>query len=174
MRGFVIGLLIGLAAWPIGVFCYLRFGHPPVAVTDPAFPFEAQIVHVPLHDRVEKDMPKTVPIQPTEENLLAGAQTYFMNCAGCHGAYNKPASFGKQLYPRAPQLWQAHGKDHVVGVSDDPAGETYWKIKNGIRLTAMPTFDKVLSPTEMWQVSVLLANANKPLPQSVKDALSKQ
>jgi len=26
----------------------------------------------------------------------------------------------------------------VKGVSDDPAGETYWKVANGIRLTGMP------------------------------------
>jgi mono/diheme cytochrome c family protein len=49
-------------------------------------------------------------------------------------------------------------------VSDDPPGEIYWKVANGIRLTGMPAFKSVLSETEMWQVSLLLANADKPLP----------
>jgi len=57
----------------------------------------------------------------------------------------------------------------VVGVSDDPPGETYWKVANGIRLTGMPSYKPQLSDTEMWQVSQLLANADKPLPP---DALS--
>jgi thiosulfate dehydrogenase len=60
-------------------------------------------------------------------------------------------------------LWEKHHGD-VVGVSDDPPAETYWKVANGIRLTGMPAYKQVLSETEMWQVSVLLANADKPLP----------
>jgi mono/diheme cytochrome c family protein len=58
-------------------------------------------------------------------------------------------------------------------VSDDPPGETYWKVANGIRLTGMPAFDKLLNPTQIWQVSLLLANADKPLPSRVMD-LTKQ
>jgi hypothetical protein len=72
------------------------------------------------------------------------------------------------MYPEAPQLWAPH-RNGVVGVSDDPPGETYWKVANGIRLTGMPAFNKVLNETQMWQVSLLLANADKPLPA---DALS--
>ncbi len=50
-------------------------------------------------------------------------------------------------------------------------GETYWKVANGIRLSGMPAFSKVLNQTEMWQVSLLLANADKPLPPGVLDLL---
>jgi thiosulfate dehydrogenase len=52
-------------------------------------------------------------------------------------------------------------------VSDDPPGETFWKVDNGIRLSGMPSFHKVLNPTQEWQVSLLLANADKPLPPQV-------
>jgi len=55
-------------------------------------------------------------------------------------------------------------------VTDDPPGETYWKVANGIRLSGMPSFSESLSQTQMWQVSLLAANANK-LPDSVKSAL---
>ena len=70
------------------------------------------------------------------------------------------------MYPEAPQLWEPH-RDGVVGVSDDPPGETYWKVANGIRLSGMPAFKKILNETEMWQVSQLLANADKPLPPGI-------
>ena len=66
--------------------------------------------------------------------------------------------------PERPQLWQKHPNSSVIGVSDNPPGETYWKIANGIRLTGMPAFKDLLSETEMWQVSLLLANADKLLP----------
>jgi hypothetical protein len=76
------------------------------------------------------------------------------------------------MFPDAPPLWEKHHGE-VVGVSDDPPGETYWKVVNGIRLSGMPAYKEVLSETEMWQVSVLLANADKPLPPAAL-ALLKQ
>jgi thiosulfate dehydrogenase len=60
----------------------------------------------------------------------------------------------------------------VVGVSDDEAGETYWKVANGIRLTGMPAYNHVLSDTQMWQVSLLLKNANQQLPDPVVKILT--
>ena len=50
---------------------------------------------------------------------------------------------------------------------------TYWKVDNGIRLTGMPSFNQILTSTQMWQVSLLLANADKPMPQPVMDIISK-
>jgi thiosulfate dehydrogenase len=40
-------------------------------------------------------------------------------------------------------------------------GVTYWKVSNGIRMTGMPGFGEMLTPTQMWQVSLLLASADK-------------
>ncbi|MFL6450992.1 MAG: c-type cytochrome [Bryobacteraceae bacterium] len=68
------------------------------------------------------------------------------------------------MYPPPPELFKGHG------VTDDPAGVTYWKVANGIRLTGMPAYTKALSDTEMWQVSLLLANADK-LPAKVNATL---
>jgi mono/diheme cytochrome c family protein len=127
---------------------------------------------MPLHDRIAKDMPKSVPIQPTADNLTAGAQIYRQNCAFCHGLNSQNSTVAPHMYPHAPQLWHAHGSNSVVGVSDDPPGETYWKVANGIRLSGMPAFEQVLSSTQMWQVSLLLANANKTLPQPAMDILA--
>jgi len=78
------------------------------------------------------------------------------------------------MYPDAPQLLEPHpNKPEVIGVSDDPLGETYWKVLNGIRLTGMPSFKTQLSDPEVWQVSLFLANANKPMPQSALDILNR-
>jgi mono/diheme cytochrome c family protein len=55
-------------------------------------------------------------------------------------------------------------------VTDDPVGESFWKVKNGIRLSGMPGFKDVLSETEMWQVSALLAKAEQ-LPAEVSTKL---
>src|ERR1700761_5524108 len=170
MVKFLAGFILGLLAVPAAAMLYLRFGHPPVAVADEAFTLEHQIVHGPLHARIDQEMPKNAPMSASEANLLIGAHIYRQQCAACHGLYGRPSAFGNHMYPDAPQLWQPHGAG-VVGVSDDPPGETYWKVKNGIRLTGMPSFDKVLNDTQMWQVTLLLANADKPLPADVLDTM---
>ena len=69
------------------------------------------------------------------------------------------------MFPKPPALF------HGTGVTDDPAWETHWKAKNGIRLTGMPGFQQHLNDTQLWQVSVLLANADKISP-AVKAALT--
>jgi mono/diheme cytochrome c family protein len=55
-------------------------------------------------------------------------------------------------------------------VTDDPAGETYWKVENGIRLSGMPGFKGALTDQQMWQVSILLANAHSLPPEAEKVA----
>ena len=170
MKGFLLGLLIGLVAFPIAAVLYFHYGNLPVAVADPAFPMEAKIAHVPLNARIDKEAPKNAPIEPNATDMEAGARIYREQCAACHGLYGRPSSFGKSMYPDAPQLWEPHGNG-VVGVSDDPSGETFWKIDNGIRLTGMPSFRHVLNPAQEWQVAVLLANADKPIAGNALDLL---
>jgi thiosulfate dehydrogenase len=46
-------------------------------------------------------------------------------------------------------------------VTDDPQGETYWKVTHGIRLSGMPGFGVILSDTQRWQVTMLVAHADK-------------
>jgi thiosulfate dehydrogenase len=108
-------------------------------------------------------MPATSPIPPTDENLNAGAGIYEDKCEVCHGTKDEPSAVGKSMFPVAPQLW-VKKKNGVVGVSDDPVGNIYWKIKNGIRLTGMPAYGKALTDQQIWQVTLLLSRADKPLP----------
>ena len=164
MGRFILGVVVGVIIVPLAVLAWFQWGKPPVAVADPPLPFEKMIVKVPLHARIEREMVQTPPIQPTEDNLVAGAQIYSDHCAVCHGFYGKAADIAPHMYPPAPQLWHKHPGKDVVGVSDDPPGMTEWKVENGIRLTGMPAFSQILSNMQMWQVSILLANANKPLP----------
>jgi thiosulfate dehydrogenase len=170
MRGFLLGLILGLLALPLALMLYFRSGQPPVAVADRPFPMERRLVHGPLKARIERELLPKAPISPSQTNLQVGAVIYREQCAACHGLYGRPSSFAAHMYPEAPQLWQPHGGG-VVGVSDDPPGETYWKVRNGIRLTGMPAFKDVLNDTQMWQVTLLLANADKPLPADVLDML---
>jgi thiosulfate dehydrogenase len=176
MIRFLFGVIVALLLLPLGAWVWFNYGHPPVAVTDPPLPLERQFTGVPLHARIDRDMqsqPKVPPVQANEATFIAGAHIYREQCAFCHGVYGNPSHVGEHMFPDAPPLWEKHHGGDVVGVSDDPPGETYWKVANGIRLSGMPAYQHVLSETEMWQVSLLLANADKPLPPVALDLLKR-
>jgi mono/diheme cytochrome c family protein len=131
-------------------------------------PFEKKLAKMALNAKLQKEVPKTVPIEANEVNYLAGAREYLTNCAVCHGVPGKEQSaIARGEFPPPPELF--HGK----GVTDDPPGETFWKVANGIRLTGMPGFNRSLTETRMWQISLMLGNADK-LPNSVTAVLAGQ
>lgn len=167
MKKFIQGMILGIILVPALVAFYLVSGRAPVATTDPPMPFERLIASQALKNKIQSEMPTTVPISSNEVTLLTGARVYRENCAMCHGLPHQPAPVVTSgMFPKAPQLFQA---DEMV--TDDKPGETFWKVKNGIRLTGMPGFAASLTEQEMWQVSLLLANADK-LPSTVQQALA--
>ena len=165
MKGFILGVIITLLAVGGGVYCYFAGGFAPVATSAPMMPFEKKFARLALHAKLEKEMPTHPTVEAGEQTYLAGADIYRQQCAMCHGLPRQPqTAIAKGMFPAPPQLFRRHG------VTDDPPGETYWKVANGIRLTGMPSFSSALSEKEMWQVTLLLANADK-LPDSVKQVL---
>lgn len=166
MRVFVVGLILGAVAVCAGVYVYFAYGFAPVATAAEAMPFEKMLARKSLHARMEKEMPKSVPLQWDEANLTAGAQIYVRDCAVCHGVPGQdPTAVAKGMYPKPPKLMEG------TGVTDDPVQESYWKIVGGIRMTGMPAFKESLSDTQLWQLSLLVANADK-LPASAKQIFS--
>ena len=165
------GIILGILLVPLAGLLWLYYGKVPVAVADPPLPQEAAVTGLALHSRIDREMIQRPPIEADEHAFIAGAHVYSEKCAMCHGYYSKPSAIGQNMFPSAPPLWEKHRSGTVVGVSDDPPGETYWKVANGIRLTGMPDFKTQLSDTEIWQVSLLLANADKPLPPAALSIL---
>lgn len=161
---FLFGVIIGLILVPVGVYYYFASGMAPVATSAAPMPFEKMLARKTQHVRMEKEMPQKMP--PWDEaNLVRGVQVYKENCAVCHGLPGQPESaIAKGMFPKPPQLFL--GK----GVTDDPPAETYWKVSGGIRLTGMPGFSESLSDAQIWQVSLLVANADK-LPAAAKTVL---
>ena len=170
MFRFLFGLFLGIVLLPLAVLAWFSYGKVPVSVADPPLPYEREVTSIPLNTRIHLEMVGT-HMEPDEKNLVAGARIYAEKCSVCHGLHGRRSALGANMFPIAPQLLEKHGNGDVVGVSDDAPGETYWKVANGIRLTGMPAFRTILSDDEMWQVSILLANANKPVPPTALDIL---
>jgi thiosulfate dehydrogenase len=166
LKALAIGIIIGIALVFAGVWFYFTGGHAPVAVTDPEMPLERKLAHGALNAYLAKQKPVESPVPADEKNLLAGAEVYKQNCAVCHGLPAEPESnVAHGMYPKPPELF------HGTGVTDDPTWETHWKAENGIRMTGMPGYKGRLTDVQLWQVSQLLANADKITP-AVKAALT--
>jgi thiosulfate dehydrogenase len=164
-KGFILGIVLTLAAIAGGTYYYLSSGMAPAATSDPPLPFEKRLANMALDAHIEHQHIGPSPVPADETTYLAGADVYKDNCAMCHGLPNQVATpISRGMYPPPPQLFR--GK----GVTDDPASETYWKVANGIRLTGMPSFQSDLNNTQMWQVAELLANANK-ISEKVREKL---
>jgi mono/diheme cytochrome c family protein len=48
-------------------------------------PFEKLITGIALNARVNKEAPKSSPLQPSDDVYIAGARVYRANCAVCPG-----------------------------------------------------------------------------------------
>jgi thiosulfate dehydrogenase len=165
MRGFVFGVLVGVLLLAGGVYYYFVSGMAPVATADPPMPMETKMANRSLDAHIEKANVPAPPIQTSEDNFMAAAKSYKDNCAVCHGLPDQtPPAIADNMYPHATLMFK--GK----GVTDDPPQESYWKIVHGIRLTGMPSFKGVLNDTQIWQLALLVANADK-VPSSAKQLL---
>lgn len=159
VKGLIAGILVGVLLVLGAVYLYFATGRAPVAVTSPEMPFERKMARMALHAYLDK-LPHPAPQVPADEkNLLDGAKVYKENCAVCHGLPGgTPTAIADGLAPRPPQLFKG------TGVTDDDEWESYWKIEGGIRMTGMPGFKGRLSETQIWQVAVLVKNADKIAP----------
>ena len=119
-----------------------------------------------LHATLAREAPKQAnPVALTDQNLLEGVRLYASECAVCHGSGNpasEASSIATGLYLKPPQLAKE-------GVEDDPEGETFWRVKHGIRMTAMPSFGATLSDQQIWTLALLLKHTDK-LPETVQAA----
>ncbi len=87
-------------------------------------------------------------------SLAAGGKIYSDNCAGCHGSAKGPSSFGSGFYPRVPQFFQE-------GTDVNP-NEAYAAVRDGVRYSGMPAWDKQLTDQQMWQVATFVAGIKGP------------
>jgi hypothetical protein len=70
------------------------------------------------------------------------------------------------MFPSPPQLFE---KDDMV--TRNPEGITFWKVTHGIRLSGMPGFERTLTVTQRWQLTMLVSHADN-LPPAVRKALN--
>jgi mono/diheme cytochrome c family protein len=166
LKGLILGILLGVLLIAGTVYFYFSSGHAPVATSAPPMPMEKALARTALHAYLDS-LPHPPPQVPADEaNLIAGAKVYKDECAVCHGLPGEPKSAVAQgMFPAPPKLFEG------TGVTDDEPWESYWKVENGIRMSGMPGFKGQLNETQIWQVTVLVKNADK-MSDTVKKELA--
>jgi mono/diheme cytochrome c family protein len=83
--------------------------------------------------------------------IMDGARKYVAaGCGNCHGGPGLGwAKFSEGLNPGPPDLVDAE--------QTRPAGAVFWIVKNGIRMTGMPSFEKAgLSDEDIWKIAAFV------------------
>jgi len=159
MRGFFGGVVAALVVLALLAFAAVKSGTVPARADGPPLPGERWAARTSLNATVRREAPgPPYPFTQTDADIEHGATLYVQNCAVCHGTAKSTATaIARGLAVRAPQF----GKH---GVSNDPEGETYWKIEHGIRFTGMPAFAKSLDERSIWQITYFMKRAPDHLP----------
>jgi mono/diheme cytochrome c family protein len=158
MKKFILGAIVMLLILILGGLGFAMLGFFPTrANVDPPH-LEAHIAMSAVDASAERHAPRiTDPLTPTDQNLEDGMKLYTMNCALCHGGFDrKPASLGRSFYPPAPNL--------ISDPPDDPEWRTFYTVRTGIRYTGMPAWDKTLTEPEIWKITMLLSHLDKLSP----------
>jgi len=160
MRAYLLGILTLLVVL-IGVaFVMVWFGYVPARADVPPMPGEKFIANHSLDATMAREEPQPpYPYGPvTDAVIVAGAKAYMANCSVCHGsAGSDESNIAKGVYIHPPQFTR-----HTP--TDDPEGETYWKIEHGIRFTAMPSFKGSLDEQTIWNITYFLKRGTADLP----------
>ena len=165
LKGVVLGIVLTLAVALIGAYALVQSGLIPANADAKPGWLETWMASTSLDATLRRDAPMGQnPVALTEQNLLEGVHLFAQNCAVCHGSADgaSPSPIAKGLYQKPPQL-------AADGVEDDPEGVSFWRIKHGIRLTGMPSFEDSLSDQEIWTLALFLKHMDK-LPPAVQQA----
>ena len=157
MRGFIGGFIAALIVLALVGFTAIETGMVPARADAPPLPGERWAARTSLGATIRREEPKPpYPFMQSDADIARGATLYVQNCAVCHGTANTtPNAIARGLGPVRPPQFNKND------VSDDPEGETYWKVEHGIRFTAMPAFEKTLSDDDAWKVAMFLKRMDK-------------
>jgi cytochrome c553 len=108
------------------------------------------------------------PLPETDEVLSQGQQVFLGSCALCHGPDGRgETSIGRNMYPPAADL----NSPHVQHWSD---GELFWIIRNGVRLTGMPSWQSSISDDDTWKLARFIHNLPRRAAASASTAVRSQ
>lgn len=163
MKHFLLGVVTTLVVLVVGTLLYLRLGLAEVRGDIPPSRWETSLLSTAVHASVRREVPEVAnPMEPTDQNLIAGGKMYLNECPGCHGTPGKAEDMGDVLYPPIPQLPK-------VGTQYTEA-QIFWIAKHGVRRTGMFANGKWDSDQKLWTIAAYIKRM-QALPPAVQQGL---
>ena len=154
LAGFILCLII-LA---VGGIIYIYSGSYNVSVSNRDEGLTRWILETTKDNSIEHHA-KNIDIPSLDDStmILRGYVHYSRMC-GCHGSPGQESS--KAYNPEPPELYKT--------VGDLNANELFWIIKNGIKMSAMPSFAQRSSDDEIWDIVSFVRTLPKVTPEQYK------
>lgn len=162
MKKYIIGaiagiIIIGLIV-VIGGYFYISGGYYNISATVPHTEMTLEMLEKTMDSSVKRHAAETAMKEITISDSLRGFNHYNAMCVDCHGAPGTGRSeFGRGLYPKGPTL---------IGIENDwNDRELFWIIKNGIKMSGMPSFGKTHSDEQIWEIVAFTKNLSALSPR---------
>jgi mono/diheme cytochrome c family protein len=143
---FVTGFISALALLVIAGFAYFYSGQFDVAASSPDSAFAQWVLDTTMtRSVVAKAVSVDQPPKFTDEMVKDGFEHYDEMCTICHaGPGIKQSEISKGLNPPAPDLSDA--------VKDWTPRQLFWIVKQGVKMTGMPSFGATHTDEEVWSI----------------------
>ena len=152
MKSFIAGVLTVIGCVIVGGGALTLSGGYNVAADVPHWKVTLLFLEA-VKDRSIAVHSKGITAPPlNEEGLIQEGFPHFHGtCRFCHGGPGYPREqFAEGLYPEPPSL-------SSPGLQRELADrELYWIVKNGLKMTGMPTFGKTHSEEQLWGIVAFL------------------
>jgi mono/diheme cytochrome c family protein len=140
-----LGIVMSLAASAIGAAVFIGSGVYNIGADDHHTKPVLAIIET-LRERSIGVRVASIAVPRMEDpaRIAAGAERYGALCVGCHlapGVTKSELRVG--LYPHPPNLAQEDIRD---------PRRTFWTIKHGIKMSAMPAWGKSLDDAAIWDI----------------------
>jgi mono/diheme cytochrome c family protein len=153
----VVAVLIAAAA-----AVYFLGGFYSVAATEEPAPIAWVLTHV-RQASIDRHATAAPAIPFDDSAVRAGAKSFAtLGCLGCHGGPGvKWPKFTEGMQPYPPDLKE------IVG--ERQPRELFWVVKNGIKMTGMPSFGTIgVQDREIWSIVAFLKRLPTVSPEDFK------
>jgi mono/diheme cytochrome c family protein len=154
LKGFVTALVLLV----IAVAAVVYSGVFNIAATWPDNSVVEWVLHTTMKRSVQSRAGAATRPPATDEQIRAGAHVYSETCVYCHGGPGKdPVDIGKGLNPEPPYLADT--------VGDWTTAQLLWIVRNGVRMTGMPSFAGSHKDEEIANVVAFIQRLPKMTPE---------
>lgn len=164
MAAFLRALLALVVAAVLGGLAFIYSGLFDVSAVSPHMDPVRWALDTTFQRSVERRADEIVP--PADlggpQRVQAGAQTYAAMCVHCHGAVGEPQPrMAQHMRPQPPDLAQA--------APEWSAGELYWIVSRGVKMTGMPAFGPIRDEDTLWSVVAFVQRMPGMAPETYQE-----